>query len=136
MTGAVEAIFGLGLLGCLSLMIFQALVIGRMRDQMEERGRIIEELKQDMAALLSCSRQLGDRLHKQERQIRVILQRQDQLARQETGAPPYRQATDMIRIGASTEAVISACGLSEGEAELIAYLNQFAVQDAEVVTET
>jgi hypothetical protein len=126
MDGLLSLVFGLGLVGCMALSVFQAITIHRLRGQVEERERRLVNLETGVHALLNCSRQMGDQIHRQQKQFRTLLHRQDQLARQENGSPPYHQVSDMMRIGASKDDLITTCGLSDGEAELVAYLSQSA----------
>ena len=52
-------------------------------------------------------------------QLKTIGARQRQLDLREPQAVPYSHAITMVKSGAAVNDVISACGLSQGEAELI-----------------
>lgn len=112
---------GLGLtLLCLALLLWQSLRLQRLERGFAAREKSLAAVESDLCALLACSRGVGDVLQRQERQIRGLQQRQQQV---EVQGPAFREAATLVEHGASPKELVAACGLSQGEAELIAHLN-------------
>ncbi len=64
-----------------------------------------------------------ERLRELETQLRLLAQRQDQAELRQPGRSPYRLAINLARGGADVQEIAANCGLSRGEAELIAILH-------------
>lgn len=96
--------------------------------QLRKRSRIqnyrINQLTNELNALLSCSRGISDRLHNYQHQFRHITERQDKLEVGEPGSTGYKQAIALFNRGASEEEMLSTCDLSRGEINLIAHLQR------------
>ena len=54
-----------------------------------------------------------------EAELRALCERQMQLELKQPAAGHYRHAISMVELGAGTKELISNCGLSRGEAELL-----------------
>lgn len=117
----------LGLLFCLVLILCQQFRITRLQRQLvhpDQHRREFAELKANVDAMLRCNRGINDLLHEHQRQIRHLQSRQEGLEMQDSGLSRYRQAVSLVGKGADHEELISACGLSRGEAELVAHIGQ------------
>lgn len=97
----------------------------------KEQRHTISLLTADLRALCNAGVTMGERLHKMERQVRQLAQqqtalgqRQEQIDQQEPEARAYTQAIKMAQKGASIDDLVDVCGLSRGEAELVAMMHR------------
>ena len=81
--------------------------------------RRLATLEHQFTSLCAAEAQLGDRLIASEGELRAMYERQLQLELKQPVAGHYRHAISMVELGASTVELVSNCGLSQGEAELI-----------------
>jgi len=92
-----------------------------------ERARA-SALQNDMRALCTAAVNVGERINQLERRLRQLALRQDELGVQQTQSEgegrTFEQAAKMVRKGASVDEVVEICGLSRGEAELIAMMQR------------
>lgn len=124
-----------GILGALVIVlalvqIYQLLVIRRLRAQMHSREDQTLRHRDDFAALCKASVGAGDHLVRLEQQVRRLIERQDQIEMRSAGDRPYTQAIQMVQHGAPVSELIAQCGLTRGEAELIAMLHGVGKQKA------
>ena len=80
----------------------------------------INQLNEEVNALLSCSRGISEKLHAYQHQFRNITDRQDKLEVGESGGAGYKQAIALFNRGATEDEMLSTCDLSRGEINLIA----------------
>lgn len=92
-------------------------------DQRDAEGRV-RRIGGELSALTKASTGAGDHLVKVEQQIRRLLERQDQWELQQGSNRPYEQAIQMAHKGASVDDLVTRCGLSRGEAELVSVLHR------------
>ena len=97
------------LLVCAALLAAQVLSARRFRRQLAARNEALHTLEDELRALLSCSRGLGEQIHKQQRQMRMLLERQAQIDQLDSGAQGYRQAVVLLQKGASSDDLMGAC---------------------------
>ena len=111
--------------GFLVLVMFglQILITLKFTQRESLRDRAFLALEGNFRALCVGANGLGEHLHKLECQIRRVAERQDQVEVTEPDQAPVRQAISLIEKGASIDDLITACGFSQGEAELIAHLH-------------
>jgi hypothetical protein len=92
-----------------------------------ERARLCH-LQKDTRALCAAAVDAGERMQLLERRLRQLSLRQDELGIQqkqgEGDMRSFEQANKMVRKGASVDEVVDICGLSRGEAELIAMMQR------------
>lgn len=124
-----------GILGALVVVlalvqVYQLLVIRRMRTKLHSREDLTLRQRDDFAALCKASVGAGDHLVRLEQQVRRLTERQDQIEMRTAGDRPYTQAIQMVQRGAPVSELISQCGLTRGEAELIAMLHGVGKQSA------
>jgi Flp pilus assembly protein TadB len=96
----------------------------RLRQQTNNQHRKINQLNEELNALLSCSRGISKRLHSHQNQFQNIAKRQDNLETVEPGHAGYKQAIALYNRGASEDEMQSTCDLSRGEINLITHLEK------------
>jgi uncharacterized protein DUF2802 len=96
----------------------------RLRQQSNQQHKKINQLYEELNALLSCSRGISERLHTHQYQFQNIVERQDKLEVSEAGSAGYKQAVALFNKGASEDEMLSTCDLSRGEINLIAHLQK------------
>lgn len=106
--------------------IYQFAVIRRLRAQLRTREDQTSTQRDDFAAMCKASVGAGDHLVRLEQQVRRLTERQDQIEMRTAGDRPYTQAIQMVQHGADVDELIGNCGLTRGEAELIAMLHGVA----------
>ena len=80
----------------------------------------LKHLEQDLGAVCSTGAGIGERVVELEQGLRRAMQWQSQLELRNPQTEPLRHAINLVERGASAEELVSACGLSHGEAELMA----------------
>ena len=103
--------------------LYQLLAIRRLRGRLRAREDQSLRQRNDFAALCKASVGAGDHLVRLEQQVRRLTERQDQTEMHTVGDRPYTQAIQMVQRGADVTELIDRCGLTRGEAELIAMLH-------------
>lgn len=79
----------------------------------------VASLEGDHRVLCAAQARVGDRLLEVEQQVRGLLQGQTQLEMKAPATESYRHAISLVERGASTDELVSSCGLARGEAELV-----------------
>ncbi len=103
----------------------------QLRHGRTEQGDAIATVQKDLRALCNAAVQVGERLNRLEQELKGVQRRQQELgSRQdkldlaEPEARTFEQAVKLVRKGASVEELMEICGLSRGEAELIAMMHR------------
>lgn len=107
---------------CLLVIALEALKLRKLAREIRNQGRTLTEVRQELEALLLCDRGMGDRIKQQQKQVRCIIERQDNLEISDSSNTSYKQAMVLLQKGASTDELIEACDLSRGELDLLARL--------------
>lgn len=81
-------------------------------------------LHEDVRALCAGAAGLGERAARIEQRSINIIQRQDQLEQSSGTESGYQQALKLVKRGTHTEDLVSVCGLSQGEAELVTMMHR------------
>lgn len=102
---------------------YQLFAMRRLRKQMHSREDQNLRHRDDFAALCKASVGAGDHLVRLEQQVHRLIERQNQIEMRTAGDRPYTQAIQMVQRGADVSELIAQCGLTRGEAELIAMLH-------------
>lgn len=89
-----------------------------------QSAALIKKLGDDFAAVCAGAVGLGDRLERMEEQIGILSERQDQLELREPVLQSYKQAKKLLNGGMDTEELMENCGVTRGEAELMAVLHR------------
>jgi hypothetical protein len=95
-----------------------------MRRERARLAREAEVVRGDMRALVSAAVGVGERVMRLERQLTQLAERQDQLDLNDPAHQSYQQAIRMARRGSDMNELIEVCGLTRGEAELVAMLHR------------
>lgn len=80
-------------------------------------------LQKDLHGLLLCMRGVSDRFDQHQKQLRSVTVRQNDIASKNVSDSHYQQAAFMMDKGASVDDLMKSCGLSRGEAEMMARIN-------------
>ncbi|MFN2308663.1 MAG: DUF2802 domain-containing protein [Gammaproteobacteria bacterium] len=123
MTDPLTALLGALVIILALVQVYQLWVIRRLRAQMHNREGQTLRHRGDFDALCKASVGAGDHLVHLEQQVRRLTERQDQIEMRSVGDRPYTQAIQMVQHGAPVAELIAQCGLTRGEAELIAMLH-------------
>lgn len=123
----VLAVWGVVILLAVGVM----LLFLRVRRGMAEQGQSVLAMQKDLRALCNAAVQVGERLNRLEQEIkgvqsrqRELGSRQDKLDLAEPEARTFDQAVKLVRKGATVDELVEICGLSRGEAELIAMMHR------------
>ena len=79
----------------------------------------VTSLERDLAALLSCSRGMAERLSKTEFQQRRLQTQLDKLSSNDDNQIAVQQAMKLLNSGVDLKNVTALCELSEGEVEIL-----------------
>lgn len=104
--------------------VLLAVSLLKLRVVRQLQARQTEVLKSDMRALVSAAIGVGERVHRIEKSLKEVSHRQEVIDQTDPGAQAYQQAIKMAQKGSSIEELIDICGLTRGEAELIAMLHR------------
>jgi len=108
----------------LGLALLAILLMLRYRQELIRSRRQLDALQSDMRALVSAAIGVGERVHRIEKSLKEVSHRQEQIDQTDPGAQAYQQAIKMAQKGAAAEELIEICGLTRGEADLIAMLHR------------
>ena len=116
------------LLGTLvSLLIASLLGQRRLaRIQQEQQARLdarIDKLGQKLAEYQQSNIRMGEELLSLREKLGQLENRQQRVEQQDVQGMPYNQASRLVQMGASTDDLMQACGLSRSEAELMLKLH-------------
>ncbi|MGN5519003.1 DUF2802 domain-containing protein [Halopseudomonas sp. Lyrl_26] len=116
------------LLGTLvSLLIASLLGQRRLaRLQHEQQARLdarIDKLGQKLAEYQQSNIRMGEELLSLREKLGQLENRQQRVEQQDVQGMPYNQASRLVQMGASTDDLMQACGLSRSEAELMLKLH-------------
>lgn len=111
------AVLGMGLAGaCFALVASQR--------SLEERVRAtLSDMEQDQRMLGLVVKDSDGRLARLELRARTLKDAQHQLESRATGGANYGQAISLVQRGWRMEDLVSTCGLTHGEAELVYMLH-------------
>ena len=98
--------------------------IRRLRQHIAEQNALLESLERDMQAVCLGAKGMGDTVQRLEHKLRKLTERQDQLDMREPDARVYHHAIALVRKGAGVDDLVSTCGLTPNEAELVHLLHQ------------
>ncbi len=90
-------------------------------------------LQSDLRAMCNAAVAMGERVNGMERRLRQLMQRQnelgqrqEQMEREEPEGQSYDQAVKLAQKGASVDDLVHVCGLTRGEAEMVAMMHRLA----------
>ncbi len=100
------------------------LYIRRLKRRIAGQEALLRSLERDMQAVCLGARGMGDAVAKLERKLRKLTERQDTLDLRDPDSQLYRHAITLVRRGAGVQELVSSCGITAGEAELIHLLHR------------
>ncbi|MGD8498099.1 MAG: DUF2802 domain-containing protein [Chromatiales bacterium] len=109
--------------GLLALALWHQL--RQLRGRCAELDTQLKDLRSQLVAEIANAAGSGRRQLAVERDIDQLRHRQDQLELRMADAQSYGQAEQLVKRGAGMEELISSCGLSRGEAELVMRMHRF-----------
>jgi len=111
-----------------------AVLLLALRRERRERARQAESLQtiqRDLRALCNSAVTVGERINRAERRVQQLAERQeelglrqDQIDQEDPEGRAYAQAVKMAQKGARAEELMEVCGLTRGEADLIAMMHR------------
>lgn len=102
-------------------------ILHKTHNQARTREILVRSLQSDLRAMCMGAVGIGKRMLKIEQQLRQQDMRQDQIEIRDTGTREYDHAVRLARKNADIDDLISTCGLSRGEAELIKIMQRHDV---------
>ncbi len=119
----------LGLSFCLGLSIWLGWQIYQLKKTLQIREKSTHRIQQDLHGLILCMRGISQRFEKQQKLIRSVTIRQNDLNALSTNDSHYEQAVLLMDKGATVDELIQTCGLSKGEAELMSRINNITFDE-------
>lgn len=86
---------------------------------LREERKAREALTAEIAAVLACSRELGERLRQQGQKQKTAMEKLNALAQQVEGQQAVTQAERLLSRGVAVDQITEICALSRGEAALL-----------------
>lgn len=103
---------------------WQARILARLRQALAAQTDKLAILEGSLAALLGCSRRVGDRLGDGERVQRALQQQIDKLQFNDDKQLAVQHAMKLLNNGLDVREVTQICDLTEGEAEILQNLKR------------
>jgi hypothetical protein len=120
----IAAALAIVLLVLLAPLTLRALLaVRRERQRGEQLEARLAAMERDRRASCGAQARAGDRLLALEQQVRMLVHGQTQLEMKTPATESYRHAISLVERGASTDELVSSCGLARGEAELVHLLH-------------
>ncbi|MFT5594033.1 MAG: hypothetical protein ACI8SR_002420 [Oceanicoccus sp.] len=104
-----------------SMAFYNARVLLTQKRQQELVNRRLHE---DMASLSKSAIGMGQKVLETERRLAEVLKKQFSILNSQPEHPSYDQASRLIAMGATENDLVSSCGFSHSEAELLLSLNR------------
>lgn len=108
-----------------------AVLIMLLRRQLTQQRQRLQIVQNDLRALCNAAVAVGERVNRIERNQHQLSerqnelgQRQERLGKEDTEEYSFAQAVKMAQKGASAEELVDICGLTQGEAELVAMMHR------------
>lgn len=116
------------LLGTLATLLLASFLAQRRlaRAQHEQQTRLdgrIDKLEQKLSEYQQSNIRMGEELLGLREKLGQLENRQQRVEQQDVQGMPYNQASRLVQMGASTDDLMQACGLSRSEAELMLKLH-------------
>ncbi|MGR6873221.1 DUF2802 domain-containing protein [Pseudomonas sp. HK3] len=92
--------------------------------QKRQQVLLNRRLNEDMASLSKSAIGMGQKVLETERRLAEVLKKQFAILNSQPEHPSYDQASRLIAMGATENDLVSSCGFSHSEAELLLSLNR------------
>lgn len=107
------------------VMAVNTVVLRRKLDTVKDAGlQAQQQLAQDMVGVTNGSVGVGRRLLELEHEFRELVTRLDTLEQDDPSRVAYSEASRLVSLGAEIEDLISSCGISRPEAELVSAVHR------------
>jgi len=117
-----------GLGSCLLVALCAIIMVLRFRARLQgtqqELMECIAKLDQELAVLLDAGHGMGQQVRGLQDAVKETEQRLLQLEQRDLGALPYNEAVRMVANGADADQLVTQCGLSRAEADLVLLLHK------------
>lgn len=108
--------------------LFQLVIAYKLRQRLgqvkHDNEQQLNALHKEIEALLTANTGLGERFRLMEQQMRSLDDRQEQLEWTETSGQSLKHAVSLVKKGADVDELVTTCGISRGEAELLMTVHQ------------
>jgi|GEM_PF-1743909 len=94
-----------------------------LKNEIDGLNLRLKNLDNMLSAVMDGTFGMGEQLKGVTRDLQDTKRKQEQFERQDSGSVPYNQAVRMVANGANTDELISSCGLSKAEADLVVMLH-------------
>lgn len=118
----------IGLSLCLGACAWLGWQIYQLKLTLLNKEKSSQLMHQDLHGLILCMRGISQRFEKQQKQLRSVTIRQNDMHAMSTNDSNYEQATLLMDKGATVEELVETCGLSKGEAELMNRINNITFE--------
>ena len=129
----VLAVLAIGIAA--AALVVAVAMVRALRRQLEAREGAMNTMQNDLRALCNAAVTVGERMNQLESQVAQLDQRQrelglrqEQLGQAEPEERSYDQAVKLVQRGAGVEELMEICGLTRGEAELVAMMHRMDVE--------
>ncbi len=110
-----------------------AVLSGRALKKFKRKQHIENQrFHDDMRALSKAAVGMGQKVLDTERRLQDLMKKQFALLNSQPEHPSYDQASHLIRMGATEQDLVSSCGFSHAEAELLLSLNKHSDSTAKL----
>lgn len=113
----------------LILFIPMVIVLAKLWKKNEQKELALQHLKQELSTVCASAMDMGKRVNLHDDKISSLVSRQNQIDLREPVIRSYRQAKSLLDKGAGVDELISHCGVTPGEAELITVLHQLELKN-------
>lgn len=119
----VLSIFSLALLVCICLTVYAFVRVKRTENKLEKlqnkNQQQTEQLSKRLDNYLTGSIQMGDQLYRLQQQLELIPERLEKIEHRDPTSISFTEAARLVGLGATSENLQQACGLSQAEADLL-----------------
>lgn len=118
-----------GLLTCMGICVYLGWQMIQLKKTIDFREKSYHVMHQDLHGLILCMRGITQRFEKQQKQLKSVTIRQNDIQAMNTNDSNYEQAILLMDKGATVKDLIETCGLSKGEAELMNRINRITFEE-------
>jgi len=108
--------------------VFSAYVLYRVylnQKQQSNNQALLSSFRKEVRVLCKCAVGVGRRLFEIEHEFNRLMKKQEELAHHDPEQAAYDHAAKMVQLGANVEEIVTNCGLSRAEAELVAHIHSY-----------
>ncbi len=113
--------------------VIVSVLLFRVHSQTKLQQGLLATTQNDLRALCNAAVNVGERVNRLELDQQKLGRRQDELGHRQaqigsgdSGDQSFEHALKLAKKGAGTDELMDVCGLSQGEAELLAMMQRFS----------